>query len=230
MRCITRRFSQTGYDFNLSPEQWLSAETASQMTGAVLFGAIVQPQSQVSIPPENARYVLDTGHARDGLLDLPILGNEVAGRTSAKKLARAGDVIISRLRPYLRQVAYIPGNVSSILGQETFYCSTEFFVLRRKDGANAAGLVAWLLSEPVQEMIGQAATGGHHPRINIDLLLGAPIDERYLDPIFSESIGRVLTRHLQGQRELLVLLRHDPGAGVVALGGESTTAVSKKFL
>lgn len=210
MRCITREFRDTGTDFNLSPEHWISSETASRLAGATTLESIVQTVSQVTCPPEGARFVMDTTNARDGLLDLPVLSNPVSGRVSAKKTAQEGDIIISRLRPYLRQVALIPPGASDLLSQDNFFCSTEFFVFRRKDGGDAGGLVAWLLSEPIQRMMHEAATGGHHPRINVDLLLRAPVEDHFLDPKFSASISCILARHLQGQRELLVLLRHGP--------------------
>ena len=208
MRSITRSFLETGEDYNLSPEHWLSAETAIGLSGSRMLGDVVVSISQQAVPPVDAKFVLDTNNAREGLLDLPILADPASFRVSTKKTALDGDVIISRLRPYLRQVAWLPVGACKLLGIEKFYCSTEFFVLRRKDGKNAAGIAAWLLSEPIQSMISEAATGGHHPRINIELILNSPIEERYLDLDFADSVGRVLTSHLQGQRELLVLLRH----------------------
>lgn len=209
MRWITRSFSETGADFSLSPEHWLASETASQLAGGKLLSEIVQPITQTQIPPEDARFVLDTGNAREGLLDITILGDPVSGRTSNKKIIRDGDVIISRLRPYLRQVTFIPPGTCDLLGVDHLYCSTEFFVLRSlEEGRNIAGLVAWLLSEPIQEMLSAAATGGHHPRISIDLLLSSPVGERYLEVGICERITTVLRRHIEGQRELLVLLRH----------------------
>jgi hypothetical protein len=209
VRSITRSFLETGTDFSLSPEHWLATETASQLTGGRPLSDFVQSVSQTQTPPEGARFVLDTGNAREGLLDITILGNPVTGRTSAKKIALDGDVIVSRLRPYLRQVALIPPGTCELLGVERLYCSTEFFVLRAKDAdTNLAGLVAWLLSEPIQGMVSAAATGGHHPRISVDLLLNAPVDDRFLDAGFSGRLRSVLSRHLQGQRELNVLLRH----------------------
>lgn len=209
MRWITRSFSETGADFSLSPEHWLASETASQLADGKLLSEIVQSITQTQIPPEDARFVLDTGNAREGLLDITILGDPVSGRTSNKKIIRDGDVIISRLRPYLRQVTFIPPGTCDLLGVDHLYCSTEFFVLRSlEEGRSIAGLVAWLLSEPIQEMLSAAATGGHHPRISIDLLLNSPVGERYLEVGICERITTVLRRHIEGQRELLVLLRH----------------------
>jgi hypothetical protein len=209
VRWIARSFLETGGDFSLSPEYWIASETASQLTDGTPLNEIVEAVSKTQIPPENARFVLDTGNAREGFLDITILGDPVSGRTSAKKVAQDGDVIVSRLRPYLRQVTFIPPGTCNLLGVDQLYCSTEFFVLRpREDGRNIAGLVAWLLSEPIQEMLTEAATGGHHPRIGVDLLLNSPVEERYLRIEACQSIGDVLRRHIEGQRELLVLLRH----------------------
>lgn len=208
MQLITRAFLETGTDYCLSPEVWLAAQAASQMTGAVRLKDVARIVSNQSTPPEGERYVLDTGNAREGFLDIPVLGDLVSTRTSAKKIAEEGDVIISRLRPYLRQVTQIPSGIGDILGQTRFYCSTEFMVIRRLDGKNSAGLVAWLLSPPVQEMLSQAATGGHHPRIHADLLLDAPVDPTYLDEGLADSISNVLSQHIQGQSNLRILLRH----------------------
>lgn len=209
MRWITRAFLETGPDFSLSPENWLANETASQLKDGTPLSEIVMSVAKTQVPPEDARFVLDTGNAREGLLDITILGDPVSGRTSAKKLARDGDVIVSRLRPYLRQVTFIPQGTCETLGVDHLYCSTEFFILRSRDeGRNIAGLVAWLLSEPIQDMLAAATTGGHHPRINVDLLLSSPVEERYLRAEISEKIATVVRRHIEGQRELLVLLRH----------------------
>lgn len=209
MRWIARSFLETGTDFSLSPEHWIASETASQLMAGTALSEIVQSVAQTQVPPDDARFVLDTGNAREGFLDITILGNPVSGRTSAKKVARDGDVIISRLRPYLRQVTFIPPGTCDLLGVDQLYCSTEFFVLRAlKDGRNIAGLVAWLLSEPIQDMLTAAATGGHHPRIGVDLLLSSPVEDRYLGIEVSESVTALLRRHIEGQRELLVLLRH----------------------
>ncbi len=209
MRWISRSLRDIGADFILAPEHWLAAETASNLAEGRRFGDIVHAVTQTQVPPENARFVLDTGNAREGLLDITILGNPISGRTSAKKVARDGDIIISRLRPYLRQVAYIPFGACASLGVEQIYCSTEFFVFRpREAGSNIAGLAGWLLSPPIREMVSAAATGGHHPRINAELLLNSPVEERFLSGEISERLSLLFSSHLQGQRQLTVLLGH----------------------
>lgn len=208
MRWLKRPFLETGTDYSLSPEHWLANETASQLGAGRPLSDFVRSVSQTTTPPAGARFVLDTNNAREGLLDVGILGNPVSGRTSAKKIVRDGDVIISRLRPYLRQVAWVPDGTAELLGVEQFYCSTEFFVLRSLSGINIAGIVGWLLSDPIQEMVTAAATGGHHPRISVDLLLNSPVDERFLDGSYISRLDGIFSSHIKGQRELTVLLGH----------------------
>ncbi|WP_152524626.1 hypothetical protein [Novosphingobium lindaniclasticum] len=209
MRSITRSFYELGADFNLSPEHWIATQASSNLVAGTRLSEIVDVVSQQQTPPENARFVLDTGNAREGLLDVTVLGNPVSGRTSSKKIVQDGDVIISRLRPYLRQVALIPEGTCELLGVDRLYCSTEFFIFRaKKENSNIAGIVAWLLSEPIQEMVSSAATGGHHPRIGVDLLLNAPVEDCYLDVDFGNEIASLLRRHIEGQRKLNVILRH----------------------
>lgn len=208
MRFITRPMLETGTDFCLSPERWLSTDTASRLGGGTLLGDLVSVVTQQVTPPADARFVLDTTNARDGMLDLPVLSDPTSARTSAKKLAREGDIIFSRLRPYLRQVAFLPTGIGELLEQDVFYCSTEFFVFRGLRPDSVAGLVAWFLSEPIQGMVSEATTGGHHPRINVDLLLNSRVASRYLEDGLAVALTTVFAGHIAGQRKLNVLLRH----------------------
>ena len=51
--------------------------------------------------------MLDTSHARDGILDVAGALRDGGGGKSAKKRAVEGDLVVSRLRPYLRQIALV---------------------------------------------------------------------------------------------------------------------------
>jgi hypothetical protein len=98
---------------------------------------------------------------------------------SAKRRVRAGDVVISRLRPYLRQVALIDEALFQLCpGGNAVVTSTEFFVLRGRAGFDAAGLVPFLLSAPVQAALAAGQEGGHHPRFCKELLQSLPVPER----------------------------------------------------
>ncbi len=130
-----------------------------------------------SADPNGQFVVFNTGDAQEGVLvSRPaVVDRDNIG--SSKKLIREGDVIISRLRPYLRQVAFVdPGLTELVYPGAILLCSTEFYVLRSRDSHSIAFLVPFLLSEPVQEILAAAQEGGHHPRFDQRTLdnLGMP--------------------------------------------------------
>jgi hypothetical protein len=112
--------------------------------------------------------ILDTTHAYEGFVVFrhdPVLP---ANMGSAKRRVQAGDVIISRLRPYLRQVALVDEALFALcLGGNAVLASTEFFVLRGRAGFDAAGLVPFLLSGRVQAALAAAK----------ELLLSLPVPD-----------------------------------------------------
>lgn len=143
--------------------------------------------------------ILDTTHVVKGFVRISSLDAQRASLKSSKKLLKAGDVIISRLRPYLRQVAYI---TRSLFGPEetttSVLCSTEFFVLRSKSPESIAFLVPFLLAPRQQEVLCASQEGGHHPRFNASTLLELPIDADIMER--REALSReveTLSEHLK---------------------------------
>lgn len=90
-------------------------------------------------------------------------------RVSTKRKAKKGDVIISRLRPYLKQVAYIPTFIDKA------YLTTEFFVLRSRNNENISFLLPFLLTKHVQNILFWGQGGTQHPRFQEYDLLGLPV-------------------------------------------------------
>ncbi len=141
------------------------------------LGELVEAVREI-VAPERADgepcLVADTSHARDGVLTTP--GAPVDPRTlnSNRKRARPGDVIVSRLRPYLRQVAWIDALEQPLL------VSPEFIVLRGSAPGSIAFMAAFLLSPAVQKVLAAAQEGGHHPRVPIDTVLSLPVPEALL--------------------------------------------------
>ena len=124
-------------------------------------------------------FVLDTSDAQEGIViarKQSLLGTEIG---STKKEVKSGDVIISRLRPYLRQVAFIDEEIPNAKGTQIL-CSTEFFVLRSIDNLSIAFLVPFLLSDAIQEVLAASQEGGHHPRFIESALLTLPIPKNLL--------------------------------------------------
>ncbi len=116
--------------------------------------------------------VFDTTHARDGILDVRAAQRATEPPSSAKKRVRAGDLLVSRLRPYLRQIAFVHRAIAAECRGFTLACSTEFYVLSpRAPGESLAFLLPWLLSDEIQAVLAAAQEGGHHPRVPRETLL-----------------------------------------------------------
>ncbi len=116
--------------------------------------------------PGSSYLVFDTGNARDGFLSVtrqPVSANSIG---SAKKLLEVGDVIVSRLRPYLRQVAWVDPGIATAQERRPpiAVASTEFYVLRSVSSQSITFLVPFLLSVGVQSILAASQEGGHHPR------------------------------------------------------------------
>lgn len=122
--------------------------------------------------------VFDTSDAFAGRLATGKNVISIADLKSAKKLVRPGDVIISRLRPYLRQIALVDDTDLKLHGTDTrLMVSTEFIVLRSVDNKSIAFMVPLLMSEQAQSALDAAVEGGHHPRFDPSVILKFPIPE-----------------------------------------------------
>ncbi len=168
--------------FVLAPERYdprrtvTSGQTSTSLSSiATIARNIVQPGEKLG-----SCLVLDTSDAREGIIisrTMPVNGAEIG---SAKKVIKPNDVIISRLRPYLRQVAFVDDAIQHSKDAQ-LVCSTEFFVLRSNDDRSIAFLVPFLLSGRVQEVLAASQEGGHHPRINESTLTTLPVPEKLIE-------------------------------------------------
>jgi hypothetical protein len=147
---------------------------------------------------------LDTSDAREGIINLrkPIIVARELG--SAKKVAQPGDILISRLRPYLRQIAFIDNGVEGH-PEAVIACSTEFYVLRSTDHQSIAFLLPFLLSDQVQKVLAAAQEGGHHPRFREDVLLNLPVDARIIHDrdLLSQAVKQSIDLSRQSQLMML---------------------------
>ena len=162
MRAVVRRLGELGDDLVLAPERWVAGADVGE--GIALGDLVVERRER---GPDAGAVVLDTTHARDGLLDIAAALRAAAPPRSAKKVARAGDLVVSRLRPYLRQIAYVHPRALAAIGTRPLALSTEFYVLapRSEDAGDLAFLLPFLLGARAQAMLAAAQEGGHHPRV-----------------------------------------------------------------
>ena len=203
----TRRASLLDYPVVLAPERYDPRREVSTREGAARLSDVAMNirKTVESIEGRGPCLVLDTSDAREGIATCR--RNRVTEIGSSKKIFQVGDVIISRLRPYLRQVAYIDASVSTP-STAALLCSTEFFVLRSVDKQSIAFLVPFLLSAQVQRVLAASQEGGHHPRVRESALLTLPLPSSLLDSraAASCSVERSVALYRQSEHELALLI------------------------
>lgn len=165
--CIVKTSTQLGPQFVLTPERYNPKRrmTLSESDPGVLLSEIVSLENDViSANKEYAGdwYQINTSDAMGGYLRVPDRTEKI---NSNKKHLKQGDVIISRLRPYLRQVAYVD------VEEEKLCASTEFYVLRARNKESIAFLVPFLLSEVAQTVFANSVEGSQHPRFKEEDIL-----------------------------------------------------------
>jgi hypothetical protein len=164
IRHAVRSLGDLGPRLTLAPERHgPDAETR----GIPISELAVEARARLRPGAGTTAFVLDTTHARDGVIELP--APEDAARARTKLAVPVGALLVSRLRPYLRQVGFVSPSLVSMLGghaRPALGCSPEFSVLvAREEGESLAYLVPFFLSKPVQERLARGQEGGHRPRV-----------------------------------------------------------------
>ena len=200
--------------FVLAPERYdPRRETTGHFadSSSVLLGQIANNIRQTLTPATatakgGSYLVLDTSHAREGIITSPKSTTEAKDIGSAKKVLGKNDVIISRLRPYLRQVAFVDADIRGWSNTASLVCSTEFFILRSLDSYSIAFLVPFLLSPFVQQILAASQEGGHHPRFDENTLLTLPIPSALLEK--REEISASIEDSIRHYRQSEMIISH----------------------
>lgn len=124
-------------------------------------------------PPTMRVRNYDVTDALVPLLDAEKETSFAADIGSMKKVLRDGDVAVSRLRAYLKEIAVVrTGDAIPSVG------SSEFIVLRLK-GADISPetLMVFLRSQPVQTILKWCQDGSQHPRFSEADLLSIPVPD-----------------------------------------------------
>ena len=144
---------------------------------------------------------------------------------SAKKTFNDGDVAISRLRAYLRQIAVVRTN-----GKIPSVGSSEFIVLRPKTKADQAiapeTLFAFLRSAPVQTILKWCQDGSQHPRFSAGDLLAIHLPDAV--KAASAEIAAIVLEGLEALRKARALLEAAKRAVEIAI--EDSEAVALAYL
>lgn len=150
----------------------------------------------------------------DGLPPVPI--SEIG---STKKFMRRGDVVISRLRSYLRQIAVV--NTSDAIPTVG---STEFIVLRPKAGIDPEVLMVFLRSQPVQTVLKYCQEGNQHPRFSENNLLDIPFPDLLLQ--HSGQIVAQIRQARESREEAQALLVKAKRAVEIAIEESESVAIT----
>ena len=127
---------------------------------------------------------------------------------STKKIIRQNDVLISRLRPYLKEASFVGFNEVQKLA------STEFVVLRKKKDSKfpPQALFAFLTTDEVQNILFWSQGGTEHPRFSENLLMGLKLpktSEKMAESIVDDVNGTyknyLISQNLYSQAEDLLL-------------------------
>ena len=211
--CAVRCSRELANGLVLAPERYDPRRDLSRRYDDVVsLSALVQVAHSTIHPTSDSQVracvVLDTSDAREGVIigrKEPILISELG---SSKKVVESGDVIVSRLRPYLRQVAFVDQALCERFSEALILCSTEFYVLRSCSEERISFLVPYLLSDAVQSALAASQEGGHHPRFNEVTLTSLPVPKDLLSKkdLISDAVERAVALYRESERSLQELV------------------------
>ena len=156
------------------------------------------------------------------LLDVdkaPTIAGEIG---SVKKTFRDGDVVISRLRAYLKEIAVVRAcDDIRLIG------SSEFIVLRFKGhqgDISPETLMVFLRSAPVQTFLRWCQTGSQHPRFRERDLLSIPVPDVVAS--VSKRITLMVKEGFASRRQAVQLLNAARRAVEIAIERDEATALN----
>lgn len=162
-----------------NPSKRLVIDTLSSMPCRPLSDHVLSVR-EMFVPGTPSSFVETRNYDLTDALQ-PVLGDAmqpvpIGEIGSTKKRLRNGDVVISRLRAYLREIAIV-----HVKDDIPAMGSSEFIVLRpRKVGDNQLSpelLWTYLRSQPVQTILKWCVDGSQHPRFSEGDLLSIPVPD-----------------------------------------------------
>ncbi|MCZ7850365.1 hypothetical protein [Agrobacterium salinitolerans] len=141
---------------------------------------------------------------------------------STKKVFKNGDVVISRLRAYLREIAVVRTD-----GKIPLVGSSEFIVLRPKTKADKAiapeTLLTFLRSAPVQTILKWCQDGSQHPRFSEGDLLAIQLPDAV--EAASAEIAAIVQEGFEARRTARALLDAAKRAVEIAIEDSEASAL-----
>lgn len=164
----------------------------------------------------------DVTDALAPLLDAEKEPTPAADIGSMKRVLRDGDVAVSRLRAYLKEIAVVrTGDDMPSVG------SSEFIVLRPKDAAiSPEALMVFLRSAPVQTILKWCQDGSQHPRFSEGDLLSIRVPDAVA--AVSSEVTSIVQQGFAARRRARQLL--DAAKRAVEIAIEDSEAAAIAFL
>ena len=173
-------------------------------------------------PPTMRVRNYDVTDALVPLLDAEKEPSFAADIGSMKKVLSDGDVAVSRLRAYLKEIAVVrSGDSVPSVG------SSEFIVLRPKDtDISPETLMVFLRSTPVQTILKWCQDGSQHPRFSEGDLLSIPVPDAVADA--SANVTLVVQEGFAARDRAATLL--DAAKRAVEIAIENSEAAALTYL
>lgn len=183
-KCYTRRFRDLEAASRFGAEYFMPCKTR------ILAALAKMPHRTVEAHAPGIRDMYDPKQARKGemvrnfditdalepFLDDSREPEEAIEMGSSKKRFRAGDVVVSRLRSYLKEIAVVRTS-----GTPQSVGSSEYIVLRPNGkGVSPETLMVYLRCPLVQTILKWSQDGSNHPRFTEEDLLAIPVPDRVL--------------------------------------------------
>lgn len=209
------------------PEKARALSALAALPGRSL-GSIFQSVRDTVDPKKESSLGLvrnfDLPHALQPVLDDELLPIDISEVGSLKKRLEKDDVVISRLRHYLKEIAIVDCSTRiPVIG------SSEFIVLRRQESSckiSPASLLIFLRSTPVQTILKWCQDGSQHPRFSEDDLLSISVPN-CLDELAPE-LDRIVKKAFVARREARSSI--STALKSVKIAVESTEADALRFV
>ena len=200
-------------------------QAISSQTLGMVFDSVRDMVNPASGIPTDLVRNYDLTDALQPILDDGMEPVTLAEIGSQKKRLHDGDLAVSRLRSYLREIAVVrAGDAYPKVG------SSEFFVLRPKAGApftlSPETLMIWLRSAPVQIILKWCQDGSQHPRFSEGDLLSIPLPDQLAD--IDAQITSLVQSGLEAKAQSASLLTTAKRAVEIAI--EESEGVALAFL
>ena len=142
----------------------------------------------------------DLTHALKPFLDETVEPATRDSIASTKKKLNPGDLVVSRLRSYLKEIAVVLDT-----GPTPMVGSTEFIVLRPQKGAvRVEALLVYLRSRYVQTVLEWCQDGSNHPRFDEEELLRVRVPAVVRD--IEDEVSAKVQASIQARRDARRLL------------------------